>query len=212
MSGSPDHQSAHWLEHKNICQEVVRTRFAFLRETGLLRADPNMSDDRLVGLWGQFSEDAATQYYMRARRTAAQALLNVGTRLAAEKALEYLTGMVELDSKNRSGVEKLVPSLFLRLGREEEYRDWINARALASKAHGLGSQLGPVADTQRHRRLLGKDLWKTRPTGAAFPFKYVPVFPHLTPEVLFPVTRHERNNNVWYLSFDQRQILLFVGG
>ncbi|KAK4194884.1 hypothetical protein QBC40DRAFT_237676 [Triangularia verruculosa] len=123
-----DHQLSHRPEHKTACNEIKKTREELEREEALLRAKP---DDMFNNGVGHFWGITDTRDYMRARHAAADALLQVDTRAAVEKALEHFLDMLRLCRSDNLGVRDIIPGLFLRLGREQECYDFLKWWATA---------------------------------------------------------------------------------
>jgi len=123
-----EHQSAHRSKHKAACNRIKKSRKALEREEAALRARPgdmlmpeNVFDTCVGHIWGL----ADTRDYMRARFAAADALLKVNTTAAVEKALNHFTDMLRLCRGDNMGVRNIIPSLLLRLGREQECYDFL---------------------------------------------------------------------------------------
>lgn len=123
------HQSAHRPQHKAACAAIKKSREALEREEAALRAHPAntmfLPEDVFQNGVGHFWGIVNTRDYMRARLTAANALLEVETVCAVEKALEHLTDMLRLCRSDNLGVRDLIPTLLLRLGREQDCYDFL---------------------------------------------------------------------------------------
>ncbi|KAK4233584.1 hypothetical protein C8A03DRAFT_47913 [Achaetomium macrosporum] len=122
----PSHQAAHRPKHKEVCNAIKKAREALEREETTLRTDPfwapeNVFDTRV----GEFWALARTQDYMRARFSAADALLKVDTAVAVEMALDHFTDMIRLNRMDDLRVRDIIPGLLLRLGREQECYDFL---------------------------------------------------------------------------------------
>lgn len=129
----PAHQSAHRPKHKSACVSIKKSQEKLEREEAALRAHPgdmitpaDVFENGVGRFWGILD----TRDYMRARFSAADALLKVDTTAAVEKALAHFTDMLRLSRSDNMGVRDLVPSLMLRLGREQECYDFIKWYAL----------------------------------------------------------------------------------
>jgi ribonuclease HI len=79
-----------------------------------------MPEDVFKTSVGRFWGIPDTRGYMRARFAAADALLRANTIVAVEKALGHFTDMLRLCRSDNLGVRDIIPSLMLRLGREQE--------------------------------------------------------------------------------------------
>jgi ribonuclease HI len=84
-----------------------------------------MSADIFSSGVGNFWGIHGTRDYMRARFAAADALRQVKTVAAVEKALEHFTDMLRLCRSDNLGVRDFIPPLLLQLGREQECYDFL---------------------------------------------------------------------------------------
>ncbi|KAK9774581.1 putative MYND-type zinc finger protein samB [Seiridium cardinale] len=130
------HQSTHRSEHKAVCETIKKSREALQREETALRARPadifhpaDVFNTRVGHFWGILG----TRDYMRARHTAADALLKADTMSAVECALDHFTGMLRLCRSDNLGVRDAIPALLLRLGREQECYDFLKWWATIDK-------------------------------------------------------------------------------
>lgn len=62
---------------------------------------------------------------MNARYACVEALLEVGGRTAMQTALDILLDILRLDHCNSMRVHSLIPALYLRLGRDQEFYDYL---------------------------------------------------------------------------------------
>lgn len=74
---------------------------------------------------GHFWGIPDTRDYMRARYAHVEALLEVQTRTAVARALEHTLDLFRLNRSDNLGVRNLVPSLSIRLGRDQECYDFL---------------------------------------------------------------------------------------
>ncbi|KAK0719115.1 hypothetical protein B0H67DRAFT_642499 [Lasiosphaeris hirsuta] len=97
---------------------------------------------------GQFWGILDTRNYMRARFAAADALLKVETRVAVKRALGHFMEMLRLCRADNLGVRDIVPTLLLRLGREQECYDFLKwwATADVDGKHRWGDTTLPYLD------------------------------------------------------------------
>ncbi|KAI1861941.1 hypothetical protein JX265_009444, partial [Neoarthrinium moseri] len=125
---SATHQSAHRAEHKAICNAIKKSRETLAHEEAALRARPAnlyLPFDVFNAGAGRFWGIIDTRDYMRARFAAADSLLQVDTVSAAEEALDHLMDMLRLCRSDNLGVRDIVPTLLLRLDREQECYDFL---------------------------------------------------------------------------------------
>ncbi|KAI0552683.1 hypothetical protein F4679DRAFT_533500 [Xylaria curta] len=125
---STDHQKKHRPKHKAACTSVIKSREKLEKEEATLRAHPgdiflpsNVFENGVGRFWGLTD----TRDYMRARFAAADALLQIDTTKAVEKALTHFQDMLRLCRSDNLGIRDIVPGLLLRLGREQECYDFL---------------------------------------------------------------------------------------
>ncbi|CAH0028869.1 unnamed protein product [Clonostachys rhizophaga] len=124
---SIEHQIAHRSMHKVSCKAIRKTRKTFEHEKSKLQARTDSASDAQsnskgvvqTGV-GNFWSTVETQEYMVARFAAANALLQVDTKLAVEGALDHFNEMIRLCGCDDQEVRDIIPHLLLRLGREQE--------------------------------------------------------------------------------------------
>lgn len=123
-----DHQTSDWPKHKRVCSPIKKTRTKLNAEVEKLNSKPESwmfkarpFENAVAHFWGILD----TRDYMRARYAHVEALLEVQTRTAVEKALEHLLDRLRLNRSDNMGVRDLVPSLYLRLGRDQECYDFL---------------------------------------------------------------------------------------
>ncbi|KAK6062854.1 MYND finger [Seiridium cupressi] len=162
--GSP-HQSTHRSEHKAVCKAIKESRESLEREEAVLRARPadifHPADvNTSVGhSWGLLD----TRDYMRARHTAADALLQADTMSAVESALDHFTDMLRLCRSDNLGVRNVIPILLLRLGREQECYDFLKWWATIDKddRYDLSDVTQPYLDIRGANAFEGIDLFSS---------------------------------------------------
>ncbi|OTA98852.1 hypothetical protein M426DRAFT_325644 [Hypoxylon sp. CI-4A] len=113
-----EHQKQHRREHKAACTSIIQTRAELEKEEAILRTNPGDS-----------------RSYTKARFAAANALLQVNTTLAVEKALVHFQDMLRLCRSDNLGIRDIVPGLLLRLGREQECYDFLKWWAVVDDEH-----------------------------------------------------------------------------
>ncbi|KAI1196795.1 hypothetical protein F5X97DRAFT_203174 [Nemania serpens] len=132
------HQKKHRPKHKAACTSIIKTQVELEKEEATLRAHPgdiltpsNIFENGAGRFWG-LSE---TRDYMRARFAAADALLQIDTTRAVEKALAHFQDMLRLCRSDNLGIRDIVPGLLLRLGREQECYDFLKWWAVIDDEH-----------------------------------------------------------------------------
>lgn len=135
---SADHQEKHRPEHKAACTSIVESRAELDKREAALRAHPgdiltpsNILENGVGRFWGVVE----THGYMTARFIAAEALLLIDTITAVEKALAHFQDILRLCRSDDLGVRDIVPSLLLRLGREQECYDFLKWWAVIDDEH-----------------------------------------------------------------------------
>ncbi|KAI1109829.1 hypothetical protein F5Y14DRAFT_431230 [Nemania sp. NC0429] len=133
-----DHQKKHRPKHKAVCTSIIKSRAELEREEAALRARPgdlftpsNVFETGVGNFWGLLD----TRDYMRARFAAADALLQVDTVKAVQKALHHFQDMLRLCRSDNLGVRDIVPGLLLRLDREQECYDFLKWWAAVDDEH-----------------------------------------------------------------------------
>lgn len=127
-----EHQKKHRRKHKAACISILNSHEKFKKEDAILRARPSNPFENGVG---RFWTLAGTQDYMNARFAAANALLQVNTIKAVEKALAHFQDMLRLDRSDNLAIRDFVPGLLLRLGREQECYDFLKWWAVIDDEH-----------------------------------------------------------------------------
>ncbi|KAI1419587.1 hypothetical protein F5Y12DRAFT_788949 [Xylaria sp. FL1777] len=135
---SADHQKKHRPKHKATCTSIIKSREKLEEEEATLRAHPgdillpeNVFENGVGMFWGL----TGTRGYMRARFAAADALLQIDTVKAVEKALAHFQDMLRLCRSDNLGIRDIVPGLLLRLGREQECYDFLKWWAVIDDEH-----------------------------------------------------------------------------
>ncbi|KAK4113373.1 hypothetical protein N656DRAFT_797251 [Canariomyces notabilis] len=123
------HQATHRAKHKQVCNAIKRTRQALEREETTLKSTSHPRVIENVFKEGVFYPDfwsrPTTRGYMRARLSAADALLKIDTAPAVEQALDHFTDMIRLNRMDDLRVRDFIPGLLLRLGHEQECYDFL---------------------------------------------------------------------------------------
>lgn len=146
---SVDHQKKHRPIHKAACTSIIKTQKKLEQEEAALRAHPGdillpskVFENGVGRFWGLID----TRNYMRARFAAADALLQIDTMKAVEKALVHFQDMLRLCRSDNLGVRDIVPGLLLRLGREQECYDFLKWWAVTADDYNWGDLSLPYLD------------------------------------------------------------------
>ncbi|MCJ1400705.1 hypothetical protein MMC11_003913 [Xylographa trunciseda] len=122
-----DHQVAHREAHKGPCNAIKKGRQLLEREETMLRSHPgdfmtppNLFEEHAGHFWGIHE----TRPYMRARFALVEALLQIKTYAAVEAAHGHVMDMLRLCRSDNMGIRDLLPSLKLRLGRDQQCYDF----------------------------------------------------------------------------------------
>lgn len=123
-----DHQAQNRPAHKTACTAVKKKRSAMEEAEQTLRAMPpsmmlpaNVFEEGVGRFWGYLD----TRPYMRARHALVEAQIRINTFDSIEAAYDNLWDMLRLCRGDNLGVRDLVPSLLLRLGRDQECYDFV---------------------------------------------------------------------------------------
>ena len=118
-----EHQVAHRENHKKACNAINKSQKVLDREETKLRSHPgdfmtppNLFEEQVGHFWGILD----TRDYMRARYALVEALLKVKTYAAIEAAHDHCMDILRLCSSDNMGIRDKVPTLKLRLGKDQE--------------------------------------------------------------------------------------------
>lgn len=138
------HRSAYQLKHKAACKAIFKSRQALENDTAALGTE--VFHTGVGHFWGLLE----TRDYMRTRFAAADALLQVDTVDAVDEALTHFMDMLRLCRGDNMGVRDFIPSLLLRLGREQECYDFIKWWAVVAddNSYNWGDVMVPYLDIQ----------------------------------------------------------------
>ncbi|ODA78084.1 hypothetical protein RJ55_06687 [Drechmeria coniospora] len=140
-----DCQAADREEHRMACKEIKRARRHYESEYERLRDMPGdfltperMFETQVGRFWG-FLE---TRPYMRARFGLVNALLlhygTVGGPVdVVQASLDHLLDMMRLCRSDNMGLRQLVPSQYVRLGRDQDAYDFVKWHAVTSTSPGF---------------------------------------------------------------------------
>lgn len=123
-----DHQAQDRPAHKAACAAIKKKHSGMEEAENTLRAMPpsmmlpaNVFEEGVGHFWGYLD----TRPYMRARYALVEAQIKVNTFDSVEAAYDNLKNMLRLCRSDNLGVRNLVPSLLLRLGRDQECYDFV---------------------------------------------------------------------------------------
>ncbi|KAI0439391.1 hypothetical protein F4803DRAFT_531315 [Xylaria telfairii] len=143
------HQKEHRRKHKAACTSIIKSRAKLEEEEATLRAHPgdillpsNVFENGVGRFWGLIE----TRSYMRARFAAADALLQIDTIKAVEKALAHFQDMLRLCRSDNLGIRDIIPGLLLRLGREQECYDFLKWWGVVDDEHRYDDVSLPYLD------------------------------------------------------------------
>lgn len=128
-----EHQKSDWKSHKADCHIIKEASGKLEAEDHHLRThscehgDLCTPPDPFGTSVGRFGAFAGGLVYLRARRAFIRALLTQTTKEAVELALRHSLEMLRLDHVDTAQVRRLVPALYLRLGRDQECYDFIKS-------------------------------------------------------------------------------------
>ena len=168
-----DHQASDRDSHKQGCLAVKKARASLQREELKLRNMPGdmfMVPDVFKNAVGRFWRISETRPYMHARYGLVDALLlnfglAGGSLGVAQTALEHLLDMLRLCRTDNMGLRDQVPSLLIRLGRDQEAYDFMKWYATTGQdsRYDWGDMDLPFLDVKGADMLESpKGLWPNR--------------------------------------------------
>ncbi|KAF1810778.1 hypothetical protein P152DRAFT_460068 [Eremomyces bilateralis CBS 781.70] len=122
-----NHQTSHWREHKRDCKDVGYYTTCLQLEEHMLRdhaGDLGLSDNLFEEARGWFSELDGVHQYLGARKDLVTAMVKMNTFDSIQAAIFHCQGIVELDFQDYTGIVLYLPSLYLRLGLEQQCYDF----------------------------------------------------------------------------------------
>ncbi|KAK0710175.1 hypothetical protein B0T26DRAFT_724270 [Lasiosphaeria miniovina] len=195
------HQADHRPTHKSACVAIKKTRAKLEEEEATLRANPgdnfSMPADVFNNGVGAFWGILDTRDYMRARFAAADALLQVQTVSAVEKALAHFTDMLRLCRSDNLGVRDIVPGLLLRLGREQECYDFIKWWATINDEDRYNGDYDWGNYELPHLDLHGEDPFEAIDRVAAGSLSHVVILTLLKLRLILDLERFENGLGEW---------------
>lgn len=149
--GSRDHQASHRATHKKACNAVKKAKGHLDTEEQSLRSHPpdmflpaNVFEEAVGHFWGIHE----TRPYMRARYGYIDALTKIKTRSAVQVAYDNTRDMLRLCRGDNMGVRDLIPSLLLRLGRDQDCYDFVKWYAQVRSDYDWGDMDLPYLDVK----------------------------------------------------------------
>lgn len=123
------HQASHRHKHKLSCNAVKQKRDYLQCEEHALRVQPpdgfTMPADVFDTHVGRFWGILGTRDYMRALYGVIEALGKIPTFDAIQASLDHALEVLRLNRSDNMGVRSLIPTLFLRLGRDQDCYDFV---------------------------------------------------------------------------------------
>ncbi|KAJ3161127.1 hypothetical protein HDU86_007749 [Geranomyces michiganensis] len=152
------HQREHFPTHERRCKEIAVPLERCAQEEQTLRNWPeddkcmpgNPFANRVGHFWGLWE----TRDYMRARYEVTTKMLSVKSFDAVETALGNYLDMLRLNRSDNMGVRSVIPSLFLRLGQDQNAYDHVKWWAVVSDDYDWGDPDLPFLD------LAGSDVFE----------------------------------------------------
>lgn len=123
-----DHQDAHGGAHENQCTKVKNTREELQAEDIKLRnveGDSATAANPFETSVGHFWSIMETRDYMRARYEHIEALLQIDQLDATIAGRDHIEDMLRLCRSDNMYLRDLLPSLYLRLGQDQQCYDFI---------------------------------------------------------------------------------------
>ena len=142
-------------KHKVVCNKIKRTRNFFRFEEDELRATAGdkftQPNDVFETSIGHFWDIDGTRDYMTARYALVKAILEVKTLDAVKSALDHAMGMLRLHRSDDLGVRSLIPSLLLRLDRDQDCYRFVKWWVTVGQAlnYGCGDMSLPFISVRR---------------------------------------------------------------
>lgn len=171
-----EHRASHRASHKRGCDAVRKAVKVLHREEHRLRTGqqggPSAGSNVFEDYVGRFWEIMGTGPYMKARKVAARVMVaQFNTIDAVETALEHMTDLMRLGRADPQGLRKRVPSLYLRLGRDQECYDFVKWYATKSKDYHWDDMEQPYLDLRDADALESPErLWGGPP--CIFPYDF----------------------------------------
>ncbi|KAK8218852.1 hypothetical protein IWZ01DRAFT_166762 [Phyllosticta capitalensis] len=131
-----EHQAADRSAHRERCKDIVEKRFKLEQEENVLRSMPEdfaFPQPVFEKGAGCFYGICETREYMRARCDYANSLAATETIEGNSLALDHSMDMIRLNRSDNLGMRSLIPTLLMRLGREQECYDFLKWWAKTSQ-------------------------------------------------------------------------------
>jgi hypothetical protein len=128
---SQEHQARDRDAHKGYCSKIKKGRtrleaqeITLRTHAGDIDTPTNAFEEGGEGM-GHFWGFSGTRPYMQARYSLVDALLKINTVQAVTTALDHSMDMMHLNRSDNQNMRSIVPSLYLRLGRDQECYDFL---------------------------------------------------------------------------------------
>ena len=117
-----EHQSADRPGHRSVCSKIKKALANLEKAERTLRREEGdaIFEEEKGHFWGILE----TRDYMLARFALVEALLKINSVQAVTSALDHLLDMLQLCRGDNLSVRTVVPSLYIRLGRDQEAYDF----------------------------------------------------------------------------------------
>jgi hypothetical protein len=126
-----EHQSLNRDAHKGLCSKIKKARarleaqeVTLQTHAGDVDTPPNAFEEGGESM-GRFWGYKGTRPYMQARYSLVEALLKVNTVQAVTAALDHSMDMLRLNRMDNQNMKSIVPSLYLRLRRDQDCYDFL---------------------------------------------------------------------------------------
>ncbi|KAJ0103728.1 hypothetical protein J7T55_001744 [Diaporthe amygdali] len=149
-----DHQTVHRNIHRHACVITKKAHIEFMKEETSLRNGPAgglmLSPRVFEGYVGRFWDVLGTRDYMRARFNFVDRILSnfPHHQVAVQTALDHLMDMLRLNRRDSMGLRDMVPSLMLRLGRNQDAYDFVKWWAVFPGRYDWSDMALPYLDTK----------------------------------------------------------------
>jgi hypothetical protein len=128
---SQEHQVLDRDAHKGYCSKIKKGRAKLEAQETILRSHAGDNDtppspfEKGGEAMGKFWGFSGTKPYMQARYSLVDALLKINTVQAVTAALDHSMEMMHLNRSDNQNMKSIVPSLYLRLRRDQECYDFL---------------------------------------------------------------------------------------
>lgn len=148
---SREHQLNHRPLHKSACNVIKKCRATMDHEEQILRNSPGdimLPRDPFTNAVGRFWGLYPTRDYMRARFAVVEEMGRIHNVEAVEARFDHLMDMLRLCRSDNMGTRSLVPSLMLRLNKDQECYDFIKWWAVPKSSYDWSNPDLPYLDVK----------------------------------------------------------------